>query len=181
MSWSLGQPSAPGSPVVSTADAKAHLRVVGSADDDYIATLVLAATYYVQQYTGRLVYSQTITEYADAFPSVAEMPLHCYPITSLVLKYYDSTDTLTTLSASEYWAHTTKKPCTVETKSAWPSTENRAAAVRVEITGGDSTPLADIKHAIKIIVGHWYEQPDETSINVPAAAKALLLQHRLFR
>lgn len=167
--------------MVSTSDVKLHLRLVGSADDEYIATLVSAATQYVQQYTGRLIYRQTITEYIDAFPAQTELHLHCYPVTSLVLKYYDTTDTLTTLSASSYWAHTNKKPCSVETKSSWPSTENRSGAVRVEITGGDLVPLTSIQHAIRLIVGMWYEQPDETNINIPAAAKALLLQHRLFR
>lgn len=181
MTWSHGEPSAPSPAVITTAEAKAHLRVTGSADDTYIDTLVSSATLWAQRYTGRLLYTQTIIEYIDAFPCEREMPLHCYPITSVVLKYYNEDDTLTTMSSSDYWVHTAKKPCSVEAKDTWPATEQRAGAVRVEITGGDSTPLADVKHAIKIIVGHWYEQPDETSINVPIAAKSLLQQHRIFR
>ena len=163
MSWSLGDASAPDGPVVQTVEMREHLRLVGGADDDYISGLVAAATAYLQQYTGRLVYSQTIVEYVDDFPAEREMPLHCYPITSVVLKYYDADDTLTTMSGSDYWVHTAKKPCSVE------------------ITGGDTLPLADVRHAIKIIVGFWFEQPDETQINIPAAAKALMLQHRIFR
>ena len=181
MSWSLGDASAPTSPVVQTVEMRDHLRIVGGADDDYISGLVAAATSYLQQYTGRLIYTQTIVEYVDAFPDERELPLHCYPITSVVLKYYNEDDTLTTMSASDYWVHTAKKPCSVEIKDVWPTTKNRAGAVRVEITGGDALPLADVRHAIKIIVGFWFEQPDETQINIPAAAKALMLQHRIFR
>lgn len=183
MTWSLGQPTAPSDPVVSTADMKAHLRVVGSADDDYIASLVLAATYFVQQYTGRLIYDQMISEYIDAFPSEAELQLHVYPISSATVKYFDGVDDLVyaDMDTADYVVNNRKKPATVEAKSGWPTADNRQMAVQVLMEGGDTTPLAEIKHAIKIIVGHWYDQPDETSVGIPAAAKALLLQHRLFR
>lgn len=183
MSWSLGIPTAPSEPVVSTADAKAHLRVVGSADDTYIASLVLAATYFVQHYTGRLVYDQTISEYHDEFPVDRVLQLHVYPITGAVVKYFDGVDddVYADVDTADYYVNARSMPPSVEAKSAWPSADNRQGAVQVQVTGGDTTPLPEIIHAIKIIVGHWYDQPEETSIGIPAAAKALLLQHRLFR
>jgi len=181
VSWYLGESSDPSTPVVSTANAKAHLRVSGTADDTYIASLVLAATLFVQRYTGRLIYSQSITEYVDGFPDAREMQLHVYPIESVTLSYRDTDDDLVVMDDDDYWAHINAKPAMLEAKSSWPSTENRRGAVEVEIFGGDSTTPGDIVHAIKIIVGHWYEQPDETAINIPAAARALLAQHRIFR
>lgn len=185
MSWSLGIPTAPSPALVSTADMKAHLRLVGTADDDYIDALIEAATYFIQAYTGRLIYSQIVSEYQDAFPTCPEMHLHVYPITGAVVNYFEpdavDPDVYAVLADTEYWTNNRKVPATIETKSSWPATENRAMAVQVQVTGGDTTPRPDIIHALKIIVGHWYEFPDETSVSIPAPARALLLQHRFFR
>lgn len=181
MSWSHSRFEEPATALVSTADAKAHLRVVGTADDSYIDALVLAATFYVQQYTGYRCYQQAFIEYIDGFPATREMPLHLYPTTGIEVRYYDADDVQQTMDAADYWDHQYKKPSTVEVKASWPTTAQRLGAVLVLGTAGESTCPPDILHAIKLIVGHWYEYPDETSVSIPAAARALLLQWRIFR
>lgn len=160
---------------------KAHLRLVGNADDDYIAAMVLAATQFVQQYTGRLIYPQSINEYIDAFPAEREMPLHAYPVSTVDVSYFASIDDDVYTATTDYVINAFKRPVTVEAKSSWPTHARRQMAVLAAITGGDGEPLPEIVHAIKIIVGFWYEQPDEVGVSIPAPARALLLQHRIFR
>lgn len=181
MNWSLSDPETPTTAVVSTANAKAHLRVTGTADDTYIASLVTAATMLAQRYTGRLLYSQVITEYHDGFPTTRDLQLHVYPVDEVTVRYRNSADVLTTMDSDDYWTHLYNRPAVIEAKSTWPTTENRMGAVELEISGGDSTAPADVVHAIKIMVGLWYDQPEETGINIPPAAKLLLAQHRIFR
>lgn len=183
MSWSLNFLGTPSPAFITTAEMKAHLRVVGSADDTYIDTLIAASLQFVQQYTGRLIYDQTGAVYYDAFPSSRELSLQCYFAEATAVGYFAHIDdeVYEEMPVADWVNNNRKKPSTIEAKTSWPTPANRAMAVRVSVTGGDTNYRPEIQHAVKIIVGHWYEQPDETSVGIPGAAKALLLQHRIFR
>ena len=137
MTWSLSDPETPSTAIVSTANAKAHLRVTGTADDTYIAALVTAATMLAQRYTGRLLYSQTITEYHDSFPATRDLQLHVYPIDEVTVRYRNSSDVLTTMDSDDYWTHLYNRPAVIEAKSTWPSTENRLGAVEKVVPRAD--------------------------------------------
>jgi len=53
---------------VTTAEAKAHMRVDTSADDTYIAALIAAATGMAELYTRRRLVRSTWCLYLDKFP-----------------------------------------------------------------------------------------------------------------
>jgi uncharacterized phiE125 gp8 family phage protein len=55
------------SEVITTVEAKAHLRVDDSASDDYIAALITAAREFAEHRTERSIGAQSITLTADAF------------------------------------------------------------------------------------------------------------------
>lgn len=151
---------APGSEPVTTADAKAHLRVDHSEEDLYIDTLVEAARELVEIDTERALMPQTLVLRLDAFPDFIELR-RCPANTITTVKYYDSAGTLTTLAADQYRADLSTEPGRIAPAwgVAWPSTRPMSNAVEVTFTAGyadeEAVPAA-AKHAIKLLVGHWY-------------------------
>lgn len=182
MSWSHAAFEEPATPLITTAQAKAHLRLTGTADDTYIDTLVLSATYFAQRWTGARFYEQLFTEFQDAFPEGKEMQLHLYPVSgSLSVRYRNSDGDQITIDSSDYYEHVSRTPPIIEIKGSWPSPGPQTNGVLVLGTAGYTTCPPDVLHALKLIVGHWFETPEDTGFTMPAAAKALLTQHRLFR
>lgn len=60
----------PADPVVTTAEAKLHLRVDGTDEDTYIGILVAAATKFVERTYGLAIMEQTIRETFDCWECV---------------------------------------------------------------------------------------------------------------
>jgi uncharacterized phiE125 gp8 family phage protein len=50
---------------VSLADMKEHLKVDGTAEDDYITSLIHVSRDYVEEYLNRLLVQRAVTEYFD--------------------------------------------------------------------------------------------------------------------
>ena len=81
--------AAPASYPVTTAEAKSHLRVDISDDDTLIASMISAATDYVELATGRSFVTRTYRADLSAFADVIELPMR--PIISVTsIKYYDT-------------------------------------------------------------------------------------------
>ena len=74
--YSLTCTSGPAAEPLTTAEAKAHLRVETdfTADDTLIDAMVTSARTYVEQYTGRQLITATWVLRMDAFPAVIEVP-----------------------------------------------------------------------------------------------------------
>lgn len=175
------------------ADIRKHLRVEGvtSSDEDAVLdTYIKAATALVENHCRIALIDQTWTGYLDAFPGADEwIELPRPPFISLTtLKYYDTDGVQQTLDKNVY--------CQLDTYSrpgrilraynqTWPSTQPRKQAVEVVWKAGfanAATVPIEIKHAIKLICGQWYENRADvvtgTIVNkdMPWAAQALLAQ-----
>lgn len=171
-------------PPVTQAEAKAHLRVDGTDEDDLIDALVLAATSAVEEATGRALVTQT-WDYAVSQPSGKVMlPLH--PVASVsTLAYYDTDDNSQTLTVSDYYLFKGPDKAWLEPKDNvdWPEMKDRADALTVTFTAGQavaSVPQA-LKQAILLLVAHWFENREavgDTS-ELPLAYDYLISQHKL--
>ena len=85
---------------VSLTEAKSHLKVDTTADDTYITSIIKAATQLSEEYTNRFfidtVIDQTCSDFAQLqtlFKSKVSAVAH--------VKYYDSDNSLQTLSATD--------------------------------------------------------------------------------
>ncbi len=186
----LQQSSAPATEPITTAEAKTHLVIDHSDDDTYVAALVAAARAYVENYTGRQLVTATWTVDYECFPSgdTIELP---YPRLQSVtsVKYYDLAGTQQTFAASKYVvADAAPGRIRLVSGESWPQTlPSRAQAVEVIFIAGYGAASAvpdDIKHAIKLLVGHWYENRETvivgtSSDSVPFAVEALLNPHKI--
>lgn len=170
---------------VTTADAKAHLRVDGTDEDTYIGELVKAATGHVEAYCGRSYSAQTLTLYLDAF--APEILLLRGPVAAVSsVKYYDASGILQTVATSVYQADIYGDPATITLKDgqSWPETQARKNAVEIAYTVGSATVPDAVKMAIKLLLAHWFENREasstQTLTDIPHGVAALLANHRSF-
>lgn len=145
---------------VTTAQAKAHSRVTTSDDDTYIDLLVTAARRQLEIDTRRTIPQQTLTLRMDCFPSDAIF-IRQPPVQSITSITYTATDgTSTTWATADWQSNLTREPPIVVPAygDIWPSVRvDTLSTVTLVATAGFATVPELYKHAIKLLVGHWYE------------------------
>ena len=150
--------------VVSLVEAKAHLRVDVSDDDDLITACIHSATALAEQYTNRAIAPQTWELTLDAFPTAFELTRT--PVTSITSITYaaeaDGADTtlsssLYTLDAADDFGPAYVVPAFDTT---WPTPREQVNAVRLRYVAGwadaASVPYG-VKAWIKLMVGAMYD------------------------
>lgn len=183
----------------SVAEAKQHLRVDISDDDDEIERKILSATRHAEQYTSRAFVSRqfklTIDYFPSAygggrFPQAIDVPIA--PLVSVDEISYQSTElsggspvakTVTGV------ADTTRQPPRIvpQFQQTWPDVSDVPSAVEITITagyGGAEDVPADIKEAVKLILGSFYEHREEQVVGtiatrMPFAAREVLSTYRV--
>ncbi len=153
--------TAPTEMPVSLEEAKAQLRVTGSADDDYIESLIEAVTATIDGPTGwlgRALVTQTLEYQFGCFPT-CDIELPCRPVASITsIKYDDSAGDEQTLDAATYRL-VAPNIVGLVSGSTWPTALHQAGAVRVRYVAGYGAAAAvpaPIKQAIKLGIRHLY-------------------------
>jgi hypothetical protein len=176
----------PSTPLISLADAKAHLRVTNTAEDTLIPLLVKAATTRAERYTGRRFLNQTWKIVLDGIPkrkksdpwwdgvrdgAVSELygdgdyiDLYLAPLSSInSMKTYDQSNVVSTFPSTEYFADSSSEPARLVKNdgSTWPVNLRTFNAVEIEAVFGYGTNPTDVPEdiiqAVKLIVGHMFE------------------------
>jgi uncharacterized phiE125 gp8 family phage protein len=185
--------TAPTSEPVSLADAKHHLRVDITEDDDYIRGLVTGVRLHVERVIlQRALITQTWDLYLDAFPA-GDLELPYPPVQSVThVKYTAEGEAQATVSSDDYLVDTYSTPGKIRLQSTavWPGDtliEVNGVVVRfIAGYGDDDTDVPmTIRQAILLLVGDLYENRENTLIGVPGslqvlpfAAQALLANER---
>jgi len=168
---SLTRQTSPAVEPVTVAEAKAHLRVDVSDDDTYIGTLVTAAREWCEQYLDRtLVNTQWVMRF-DSFPpdGTQDIELPRPPMslagttTAVSLTFTSETGGTQAYSTASFRVDRNATPGAVKTLygQTWPPHLMDDNAVSVTWwagygSAGSSVPAA-VRHAILMLVGHWYE------------------------
>lgn len=172
---------------ISLAEAKEHLRVTTTGDNDYITELIKAAVERVEDLTGRKLMPQTWRTYYDEWPDSDSIELPYGPligVASTGIVYKDSEGSSTTLSSTMWDADTAAVPGRVclDYNDDWPTvTLHNMNPISIDAEyGSTATSLIphQLIHAAKILIGHWYEhrEPIITGAivsQVPMSVKAL--------
>jgi uncharacterized phiE125 gp8 family phage protein len=173
--------TAPSGAIVSTADMKAHLRVIGSDDDDYIGALTLAASEYLDAangVTGRALLSQTWRQTYAKTPD-GDLFLTVPPVASVTaIKYYDINGDEQTFASGSYRLNKAGDTAFVELVSgaSWPSVATRSDAFWIDYVTGYGVAAdvpAPIVHACRMLVAHWYEDRESVVVGVSAMSVPL--------
>jgi uncharacterized phiE125 gp8 family phage protein len=171
---------------VTVEQAKEHVRVLNGDLDEYISALIEAATDYCERVAGRpLRVSYTVTQKYCQWPC-SPVGFDRQPVTAVSgVTYNDASDVSTTLATSNYRLHkSTEAASYLEFDSDFtrPTLSVRDDAVTITYTAGYETIAAvpaSAKHAIKLLIGHWFEHGEAVNIGnitteVPMATAALL-------
>lgn len=188
MRYALRLITAPSDEPVSLDEAKLHLRVDDAAEDNYVNGLLIAARTWCENYQNRAYLTQAWRLTLDAFPrcgqSVIRVPRA--PLRSVTNIQYVDTDGVTqTWASSNYLVDTQSEPGRIALAygASWPSTRCQVGAVTVNYSAGygeaEDVP-EQVKHAIKLVLGDWYNQR-EPKDQAGGTVKALLSHGRVFQ
>ena len=165
---------------ISLVEAKAHLKA-SEDDDDLITSLITAATAYAERNTGTALAPQTWEYVEDAFPA-DEIEITLGPIVSITsIKYLDADGVLQTIDSGDYSFDDASLTGRIVPALAWPTPQETINAVKVRFVVGSTCPV-DVRHAILMLIGHWYDNrasvSDDGATEVPMATTMILDLHR---
>ncbi len=152
---------------VSIADAKRHLRITHSNHDDLVEDLIWGATKAFEKKANVCLSAQTWKAFLPKLDS--EIVLWKSPITLIQsIRYFDSDNTLATLSTSDYYSNvntgsmtdSSPRPVVIFVDSI-PATYIRDDAVQINFTAGYSSIDYDVKQALLSWVYRKYENPND--------------------
>ena len=191
----LTQITPPTTEPVSLQQAKDHLRLDHDSEDELVARLVSAARQLVESDTRRALVTQTWDYAVDYdWPSeddkrlgaVNRIVLPKPPVQSVTsVKYIDTAGVEQTLASNQYLLRNgVIEPAYGVT---WPSVREQMAAVTVRYVcgyGAASAVPEQIKHAIRLLVGHWFSHREAvvsgTMNELPMAVQSLTFPFRSF-
>ena len=164
--------TAPATEPVSLADAKLHLRVDGSDEDDLITALIQASREAAEHQLGRALITQEWERVLDAFPP-AEIELGMPPVTGITsVTYIDTAEVSTVMDAADYSLDADRLPGWLLPAYGedWPSTLDTPNAVRVRFVCGYGASASDVPAAIvawiKIRIGTLYKHREQIAVGV---------------
>jgi len=183
--------TAPTEEPVSLADVKAHLRIDITDDDALLGTYITVARRFCERYQNRAYITQTWKLVLDDWPDDDEIELPYPPLQSVTsIVYYDTEDNDNTLATTVYMVDADSEPgrVTLKYNQTWPYTTLRPYnGIEITYVAGYGDATGDVPenvvHAIKLLVGHLYENREATGIRplseIPFTVKALLDLERI--
>lgn len=168
--------TAPATPVLSTTEAKAHLRVTSSSEDGYIDSLVKAATRLAENFTGERFISQTWRLSLDGLPGAggAQEPwwegvregalselvraranwidLQLAPVATITgMVTYDASDAPSTFDSGSYFLDSDSRPSRLVLKDgvSWPTSLRSRKAIEVTFVVGYGATAADVPEDVR--------------------------------
>jgi len=187
----LVQVTSPASEPLSVTEAKAHLRVDHTSDDDLITSLISAARHHAEAFLNRALITQAWERVLDRFPCSSDRPIELRaPLQSVTsVTYTDSDGQSQTWASSNYIVDTDSKPGRLlpAYTVAWPTTRDVINAVRVRFVAGyganGSAVPQDIRLGMLLLVGHLYEHREAVTptamATLPMGVEALWWPHRV--
>ena len=185
--------TAPAATPVTVEEFKIHQRISVDSEDTYLEGLIKSATNHLEAICNRKFITQTWKLFLDDWPGDAEIELPFGKTSSVAsVTYKDENGTEATFSSDDYTVDTDLIPgrVVIGYDKSWPTGDlfnvNPIAVTFVCGYGLAADVPDDIKHAIKLLVAHWYENREPVVVgtivsNIPKTIDALIWTHRLFQ
>jgi uncharacterized phiE125 gp8 family phage protein len=185
--------AAPDIEPISLTEAKLHLRVDVSDDDNLITALIQAAREMAETITRRVLITQSWNYILDEFPDGDEIELPLPPLQSVEeITYKDQDGDDTTFSEDDYIVNTDAEPGKVVLAygKSWPGASlYPTGAITVQFTAGYGDESTDvpmvIRQAMLLMIGHWYENREAVATTgampkeMPLSVELLLWSERV--
>lgn len=172
----LALTSGPAEEPVTVAEAKAHLRIDGSAEDILIASLIVTSRLHVEAALGFALITQGWRLTLDKWPEGGTVLFPLRPIRSVTsVTVRDESGDAVVVSSSGYLLDgEALRPRLVPCDGTWPAPGRQTNGIEIAFEAGIGDEAADIpqpiRHAILLLVAHWYEHRDPLEIGSAGAA-----------
>lgn len=167
-------------------DAKRHLRVSHSDEDGHILALITAAREWAENFTRRAFITQTWTLTLDRFPVVFCVPKPPLQSVTAASFTYNLGGVATQVPTSVYAVDTDSQPGRVYEAygQSWPTPRIIENAVSMRFVAGygdaESDVPAPIRHAIRLMVSHFYEMREPTIVGTSIASVPMSVENLLY-
>lgn len=152
----------PASPVVGLTEAKRRMRVFHDEEDEDIAAMIASAEAHIEgpNGCGIALMPQTWRLSLDGFPRGArgEIIVPLGPVTAIEsIEYTDANGDAQ--SVDEWRVDLDTQPCRIwpARDTCWPTAACEPGAVKVKFTCGFSQVPEDLRTAVLLLAGHWFE------------------------
>lgn len=177
--------SGPAEEPVTVSEAKAHLRLDGSAEDILIASLILTSRLHVEAALGLALITQEWRLTLDRWPEGGDVRFPLRPIQSITSVTVTAADGTPSVVPSENYVldGQARRPRLVPRDGKWAAPGLPANGIEIQFAAGIGDDAEDvprpIRHAVLMLVAHWYEHRDPLEIGsagaaIPAAVSDLL-------
>ena len=168
--------SSPAVEPVTLAEAKAQLRVDGSAEDTLILSLIITSRLHIEAAMGLALITQSWSNFIDAWPPGNELALPLRPVKGITaVKLYAADESVSTVPADTYLIDGAATPARLVRRGnlAWPKPSRVANGIEIAFVAGYGSAAADvpapIRQAILLLVAHWHEHREPVAIGSPSA------------
>lgn len=157
--------------------------------DDMLTDMQLAAIEWIESKARLTLRSSSFDVFLDALPYGREpIYLPLWPVSSVTsLAYVDEDGVSQTLATADLQIELLSQPAALYplADAEWPRSQRdrqRAVTIRV-IAGGNAQTPAMVKHAVKLLVAHWFRNRETiligtVSSEMAKAVDALVVQFR---
>lgn len=175
-------------PLLTLAEAKLQLEIDHSDRDTFIMALVAAASAMLDGFDGmigKLVAEQTVdVSMPTASGNYVGLPVT--PVQSLsAVSYYDADNVHQTININQFRLVGDEDRAWLETVEgfAWPAFYDRCDALTFTLVCGFPEVPEAIKHAARLMVGHWFENREAANEKdvraIDMAVEALVGRYRI--
>ena len=182
----------PVNPILSTADAKAHLKVEHTAEDDLIAAYVAAAAGLLDGAEGELglaLITQEWEQSFDCFPACNRFRLPLGPLQQVdEIRYYDPDGVEQSFTSFVAVTDAMGPLVVLDEGATWPATAVRPDAVTVAWTCGFGDDEIDVPtpivQAARLLIADWHLHRENVGAftgELPFAVRNLLGRWRKVR
>lgn len=147
---------------VTLAEAKAHMRLTGTDDDDYVCAMITAARIQVESATRRVLIDQTWRIFRDDWPASGRIDLAPAPVKSVVaVTVYDAAGEPSVLPPTSWTLDAAGAPARLAFTAA-PLRPGRALnGLEIDLVAGYGASGLSVPQplrlAIMTLVARWYE------------------------
>lgn len=184
--------SGPAIEPVTVTEAKAHLRVDGTAEDVLISSLILTSRLHLEASLDLALITQSWTLVMDRWARGSDIEIPMSPLLSInAVRVKKADGSFTVVPATSYVVDIASRPARlVWNATVKPDPGVPANGIEIDFTAGFGATAnlvpAPLRHALLLLTAHWYEYRDPIEIGsqsarVPAAISDLIQPFRKIR
>lgn len=178
--------TAPAAEPLTLAQAKDFLRVEHGDDDDVIAALIAAARIHVEAQTRRALITQSWCITLDAWPADGRLPVGPKPLQALTAaRVYNSDGDTHAIDLQSFVVDIAGSALAFAPWSL-PQPGRLSGGIELDVRVGYGDAAEDVpeplRHAVRLLMAHWYENRGLTSQGgatlLPTTVTALIAPYR---